>query len=76
MMSLLQLKQLTAWLSKDHHHQNQSINRNRTCALIKHIISKEIEQEIVKRGYIPHIRHRREEKKEYFIENIQQEDGL
>ena len=25
--------------------------------------SKEIEQEIVKRGYIPHIRHRREEKK-------------
>ena len=25
--------------------------------------SKEVEQEIVKRGYIPHIRHRREEKK-------------
>ena len=25
--------------------------------------SKEIEQEIIKRGYIPHIRHRREEKK-------------
>jgi hypothetical protein len=24
--------------------------------------SKEIEQEIVKRGYIPHIRHRREER--------------
>ena len=37
--------------------------------------SKEIEQEIVKRGYIPHI-HDTEEKKEYFIENIQQEDGL
>jgi hypothetical protein len=37
--------------------------------------SKEIEQEIIKRGYIPHIRHRRE-KKEYFVENIQQEDGL
>jgi hypothetical protein len=52
-MSLLQLKQLTAWLSKDHHHQNQSINRNRTCALIKHIIFKEIEQEIVKRGKHP-----------------------
>jgi hypothetical protein len=25
--------------------------------------SREVEQEIVKRGYIPHIRHRREEKK-------------
>ena len=25
--------------------------------------SKEVEQEIVKRGYIPHIRYRREEKK-------------
>ena len=25
--------------------------------------SKEVEQEIIKRGYIPHIRHRREEKK-------------
>ena len=36
--------------------------------------SKEIEQEIIKRGYIPHIRYRREEK-EYFIENIPQEDG-
>ncbi len=24
--------------------------------------SKEVEQEIIKRGYIPHIRHRREEK--------------
>jgi hypothetical protein len=40
MMSLLQLKQLTAWLSKDHHHPNQKIKRNRTCALIKHIIPK------------------------------------
>jgi transposase len=25
--------------------------------------SKEVEQEIIKRGYIPHIRHRREKKK-------------
>ena len=25
--------------------------------------SKEVEQEIIKRGYVPHIRHRREEKK-------------
>jgi transposase len=30
--------------------------------LIKHII-QEIEQEIVKRRYIPHMRHRREEEK-------------
>ena len=36
--------------------------------------SKEVEQEIFNRGYIPHIRHRREEN--YFIEHIlQQEDG-
>ena len=36
--------------------------------------SKEVEQEIFNRGYIPHIRHRREEN--YFIEHILQEDGL
>ncbi|HEX5186051.1 MAG TPA: hypothetical protein VFV86_04095 [Nitrososphaeraceae archaeon] len=30
--------------------------------MTKHIIpKKEVEQEIIKRGYIPHIRHRREE---------------
>ena len=38
--------------------------------------SKEIEQEIVKRGYIPYIYDTEEKRKEYFIENIQQEDGL
>jgi putative transposase len=27
--------------------------------------SKEVEQEIIKRGYIPHIRHRREEEKQF-----------
>ena len=37
--------------------------------------SKEVEQEILKRGYIPHIRHRRR-KKNYFIKSILQEDGL
>ncbi|HSF52090.1 MAG TPA: transposase [Nitrososphaeraceae archaeon] len=36
--------------------------------------SKEVEQEIIKRGYIPHIRHRRE--KNYFIQNILLGDGL
>jgi hypothetical protein len=37
--------------------------------------SKEVEQEIIKRGYIPHIRHRREEKKIY-KRHMQQKDGL
>jgi hypothetical protein len=36
--------------------------------------SKEIEQEIIKRGYIPHIRHRKERRKSASI--IQLEDGL
>jgi hypothetical protein len=47
---------------KDHHHHpNQSITRNRTYVLIRTYHFKEVEQEIIKRGYIPHIRHRREE---------------
>ena len=37
--------------------------------------SKELEQEIIKRGYNPHIRHRREKKRKIII-NILQEDGL
>jgi hypothetical protein len=54
----------------------KSRKQKQNLCLDKAYHSKEIEQEIVKRGYIPHIRHRREEKrKEYFIENIQQEDG-
>ena len=76
MMSLLQLKQLTAWLSKDHHHPNQKIKRKQNLCLDKAYHSKEIEQEIVKRGYILHI-YDTEERKEYFIKkNIQKEDGL
>jgi transposase len=41
-------------------------NRNKkkqNLCLDKAYHSKDIEQEIIKRGYIPHIRHRREEKK-------------
>ena len=42
--------------SKPKHNQKQNLS------LDKAYHSKEIEQEIVKRGYIPHIRHRREER--------------
>ena len=43
-------------LSKPKHKQKQNL------CVDKAYHSKEIEQEIVKRGYIPHIRHRREER--------------
>src|SRR3954471_24944270 len=43
-------------LSKLKHKQKQNL------CLDKAYHSKEIEQEIIKRGYIPHIRHRREER--------------
>ena len=55
--------------SKPKHKQKQNL------CVDKAYHSKEIEQEIVKRGYIPHI-YDTEEKKEYFIENILPEDGL
>ena len=55
-------------LSKDHYHQkqNQKIRiqkRQDNSYVYKAYHSKEVEQEIIKRGYIPHIRYRREEKK-------------
>jgi putative transposase len=37
--------------------------RKQNLCLDKAYHSKDIEQEIIKRGYIPHIRHRREEEK-------------
>ena len=55
--------------SKRKHNQKKKQN----LCLDKAYHSKEVEQEIIKRGYIPHIRHRREEKNN---KNIQQEDGL
>jgi hypothetical protein len=45
-------------LSKPKHKQKQNLCLN------KAYHSKEIEQEIIKRGYISHIRHRREEEEE------------
>ncbi len=66
MMSLLQLKQLTAWLSKDHHHPNQSNKQKQNLCVDKAYHSKEIEQEIIKRERIysiPHMRHRRGEER-------------
>ena len=74
-MLLLQLIQLIPWLSKDHHITTKSKQKKQNLCLDKAYHSKEVEQEIINRGYIPHIRHRREEE-EYFIENILQEDGL
>jgi transposase len=44
--------------SKPKHNQKKKQN----LCLDKAYQSKEVEQEIIKRGYIPHIRHRREEK--------------
>ena len=40
---------------------NQMIEKKQNLCLDKANHSKEVEQEIFKRGYIPHIRHRREE---------------
>ena len=45
-------------LSKPKHNQ-----KKQNLCLDKAYHSKEVEQEIIKRGYIPHIRHRREEEK-------------
>ena len=46
--------------SKSPRHSKQKQN----LCLDKAYHSKEVEQEIIKRGYNPHIRHRREEKKQ------------
>jgi transposase len=45
--------------AKPKHNQKKKQN----LCLDKAYHSKDVEQEIIKRGYIPHIRHRREEKK-------------
>ena len=41
-------------------------NKKQNLCLDKAYHSKEVEQEIINRGYIPHIRHRREEKEKLF----------
>jgi IS5 family transposase len=38
-------------------------NKKQNLCLDKAYHSNEVEQEIIKRGYVPHIRHRKEEKK-------------
>ena len=48
-------------LSKPKHNQ-----KKQNLCLDKAYHSKEVEQEIIKRGYIPHIRHRREEEERIF----------
>ena len=42
--------------------KDNRIRKNQNLCLDKAYHSKDLEQEIIKRGYIPHIRHRREEK--------------
>ena len=42
---------------------NKSSKHKQNLCLDKAYLYKEVEQEIIKRGYNPHIRHRREEKK-------------
>jgi transposase len=44
-------------------NNNKRKKKKQNLCLDKAYHSKDLEQEIVKRGYIPHIRHRREEKK-------------
>jgi transposase len=45
-------------------YRNKKKNKKKqNLCLDKAYHSKEVEQEVIKRGYIPHIRHRREEKK-------------
>ena len=58
------IKRPSSSLSKPKHNQ-----KKQNLCLDKAYHSKEVEQEIIKRGYIPHIRYRREEEEEkYFIE--------
>jgi hypothetical protein len=63
------IKRPTSYTSKS----SKERKKQKLC-LDKTYHSKEVEQEIIKRGYIPNIRHRREEKS-YCIKIILQEDG-
>ena len=53
------IKRPSSSLSKPKHNQ-----KKQNLCLDKAYHSKEVEQEIIKRGYKPHIRHRREEEEE------------
>ena len=48
---------------RNNNDKNKNKKKNQNLCLDKAYHSQEIEQEITKRGYIPHIRYRREEKK-------------
>ena len=48
---------------RNNNNDKNKNKKNQNLSLDKAYHSKDIEQEIIKRGYIPHIRHRREEKK-------------
>ena len=60
-MLLLQLIQLITWFSKDYDLQLND-RKKQNLYIDKSYHSKEVEQEIFNREYIPHIRHRRKEK--------------
>jgi hypothetical protein len=50
---------------RNNNDKNKNKKKNQNLCLDKAYHSKEIEQEITKRGYIPHIRHRREQEKKH-----------
>ena len=49
--------------NNNNNDKNKNKKKNQNLCLDKAYHSKDIEQEITKRGYIPHIRHRREERR-------------
>jgi transposase len=51
--------------NNNNNDKNKIKKKNQNLCLDKAYNSQEIEQEITKRGYIPHIRHRREEEKKH-----------
>ena len=56
-------KSATKYRNNNDNDKNKNKKKNQNLCLDKAYHSKDVEQEIIKRGYIPHIRHRREEKK-------------
>jgi IS5 family transposase len=52
-------------ITKYRNNNNNKKKKKQNLCLDKAYHSKEVEQEIIKRGYIPHVRHRREAKKKH-----------
>jgi transposase len=70
MMLLLQIETVDSIVIKRPSSKSTTIttsttnrNKKQNLCLDKAYHSNEVEQEIIKRGYVPHIRHRKEEKK-------------